>query len=175
AAGSGRPSVRPDPENLAYVLFTSGSTGTPKGVAVTHRSAVELVRWAGRVFSPQELAGVLASTSLSFDLSVFEIFVPLCWGGTVILAQNALELPELAARDRVTLVNTVPSALLELVRSGSLGASVRTVNLAGEALARSLADQIYATGTVERVWNLYGPSEDTTYSTFSLVARQSVA
>ncbi len=163
----------PGPENLAYVLYTSGSTGVPKGVAVTHRSAVELVRWAGTVFGPEELAGVLASTSLSFDLSVFELFVPLSWGGTMILAQNALELPALPAAGRVTLINTVPSAMTELVRTESLPASVRTVNLAGEPLQRSLADRIYATGTVERVWNLYGPTEDTTYSTFARVAQVS--
>ncbi len=172
-AGSGRPAGRSTPENLAYVLYTSGSTGTPKGVAVTHRSAVELVRWAGGVFSCEELAGVLAATALSFDLSVFELFVPLSQGGTVILAQNALELPSLPARGRVTLVNTVPSAMAELVRAGSLGASIRTVNLAGEPLPRSLADRLYATGTVERVWNLYGPSEDTTYSTALPVERES--
>ncbi|HSK79450.1 MAG TPA: amino acid adenylation domain-containing protein, partial [Thermoanaerobaculia bacterium] len=171
--GSGPPSPGADPGNLAYVLYTSGSTGTPKGVAVTHRSAVELVRWARTVYAPEELAGVLAATSLSFDLSVFELFVPLSWGGTVILAQNALELPALPAAGRVTLVNTVPSAMSELVREGSLGPSVRTVNLAGEPLPRSLADRIHATGTVERLWNLYGPSEDTTYSTFARIDRES--
>ena len=169
----------PDPANLAYVLFTSGSTGTPKGVAVTHRSAVALVRWAGTVYAPEELVGVLAATALSFDLSVFELFVPLSWGGTVILARNVLELPapldSRSAAGRVTLVNTVPSALVELLRAGSLGASVRTVNLAGEPVPRELVELLYATGTVERVWNLYGPSEDTTYSTFSRVAREGAA
>ncbi|HYU33714.1 MAG TPA: amino acid adenylation domain-containing protein [Thermoanaerobaculia bacterium] len=162
-------------ENLAYVLFTSGSTGTPKGVAVTHRSAVELVLWAGRVFSPEDLSGVLAATSLSFDLSVFELFVPLAWGGTVILAANALALPSLPAAARVRLVNTVPSALAELVRTGGLPSGVRTVNLAGEPLPRALADRIWATGTVEALWNLYGPSEDTTYSTYAPVERASAA
>ncbi|HSF43791.1 MAG TPA: non-ribosomal peptide synthase/polyketide synthase [Thermoanaerobaculia bacterium] len=177
--GYGHPGRSAVPENLAYVLYTSGSTGTPKGVAVTHQSAVELVRWAGTVYAPEDLAGVLAATALSFDLSVFELFVPLCWGGTVILAQNVLELPQLLSSGpssgRVTLVNTVPSAMAELVREGSLGASVRTVNLAGEPVPRSLVERIYATGTVERVWNLYGPSEDTTYSTFAQVARESSA
>src|SRR4030095_8334607 len=110
----------------------------PKGVAITHRSAVELVRWAGTVYGPDELAGVLAATALSFDLSVFELFVPLAWGGAVILAQNVLELPALPAAGRVTLVNTIPSALSELVRAGSLGASARTVNLAGEPLPRTV-------------------------------------
>src|SRR6185369_10414601 len=164
---------RTDPASLAYVLYTSGSTGEPKGVAVTHRSAVELVRWAGTVYVPAELAGLLAATALSFDLSVFELFVPLCHGGTVILAGNVLELPALPSAGRVTLVNTVPSAMAELVHAGSLGASVRTVNLAGEPLPRALAGRLYATGTVERVWNLYGPSEDTTYSTCARVVRDS--
>jgi amino acid adenylation domain-containing protein len=177
AAIARRPLRRPlsdlSAENLAYVLFTSGSTGTPKGVAVTHRSAVELVLWAGRAFSPEELSGVLAATSLSFDLSVFELFVPLSWGGTVILAANALALPGLPAAHRVRLVNTVPSALAELVHTGGLPAGVRTVNLAGEPLSRALADRIWATGTVEALWNLYGPSEDTTYSTFAPVERAS--
>ncbi len=162
---------RTDPASLAYVLYTSGSTGEPKGVAVTHRGAVELVRWAGTVYAPAELAGVLAATALSFDLSVFELFVPLCHGGTVILAGDVLDLPALPSAGRVTLVNTVPSAMAELVHAGRLGASVRTVNLAGEPLPRALAARLYATGTVERVWNLYGPSEDTTYSTCARVAR----
>ncbi|HYG62721.1 MAG TPA: amino acid adenylation domain-containing protein, partial [Thermoanaerobaculia bacterium] len=179
--GDERPAEEPgaEPANLAYVLYTSGSTGAPKGVAVTHRSAVELVRWAATVYAPEELAGVLAATSAAFDLSVFEIFVPLSWGGTVILARNALELPDLLASapaaGRVTLVNTVPSAMAELVRTGGLGPSVRTVNLAGEPLPRALADRIYTTGTVERVWNLYGPTEDTTYSTFARVAPEGTA
>ena len=86
------------------------------------------------IFTPKDLAGVLASTSICFDLSVFEIFVPLCSGGTVILAENVLHLPHLATSKQVTLINTVPSAMAELLRGGSLPASVHTVNLAGEPL-----------------------------------------
>ncbi|MBW8874484.1 MAG: amino acid adenylation domain-containing protein [Acidobacteria bacterium] len=169
-AGSGS-SPRPDPANLAYLIYTSGSTGRPKGVAIEHRSAALLVRWAGEVFTSEELAGVLASTSICFDLSVFEIFVPLAHGGTVILAQDALQLPSLPAAGQVRLVNTVPSAAAELVRSGGLPPSVRTVNLAGEPLGRRLASDLYAAGVV-RVFDLYGPSEDTTYSTFALVPEE---
>jgi amino acid adenylation domain-containing protein len=159
----------PTPENLAYLIFTSGSTGRPKAVAIQHGSAAALLRWAAGRFGPEELDGVLASTSICFDLSVFEIFLPLSLGGRIVLASNALELPSLPARDRVRLVNTVPSAIAELVRAGALPASVRTVNLAGEPLSRALVDQVYAAASVERVWNLYGPSEDTTYSTATLV------
>ena len=155
---------------LAYVLYTSGSTGRPKGVAIEHRSSVALLSWAATIFGPEELAGVLASTSISFDLSVFELFLPLSLGKTVILAENALHLPNLPAKNKVTLINTVPSAMTELVLN-SLPPSVLVVNLAGEPLKESLVEQIYRQETIQKVYNLYGPSEDTTYSTFTLVER----
>ena len=159
-------------ENLAYVIYTSGSTGTPKGVAIAHRSAVTLVYWAQSQFSPESLSGVLASTSLCFDLSVFEIFAPLSCGGCIIVAADALHLPTLRHADAVRLVNTVPSAMAELVRMRALPPSVRTVNLAGEALKAQLAADVYAVQpSVSEVLNLYGPTEDTTYSTWAVVGR----
>ncbi|HEX2188123.1 MAG TPA: amino acid adenylation domain-containing protein, partial [Longimicrobiaceae bacterium] len=158
------------PENAAYLIYTSGSTGTPKGVVVEHRSAVALLEWARGEFAPEELSGVLASTSVCFDLSVFELFLPLAVGGAVVVAENAAGLPRLPGRDRVTLVNTVPSAAAELVRAGGIPGSVRSVNLAGEPLGGALAEALYAAG-VGVVRNLYGPSEDTTYSTWSRVPR----
>ena len=157
------------PENLAYVLFTSGSSGRPKGVALEHRSAATFIRWAQTVFTPAMVAGTLFSTSVCFDLSVFEIFVPLSMGGKVIMAENALFLPRLA--HEVTLVNTVPSAIAELVRVKAIPASVQVVNLAGEALSTGLARQIYDSTRVQKLYNLYGPTEDTTYSTYTLVPR----
>ena len=160
------------PENLAYIIYTSGSSGRPKGVAIEHRSTVALTNWAMRIFSPEDLAGVLASTSICFDLSIFEIFVPLRSGGTVILTENVLHLPHLATSKPVTLINTVPSAMAELLRSSSLPASVNTVNLAGEPLSNALAQQIYQQDTIKRIFNLYGPTESTTYSTFTLVERE---
>ncbi|HKV12552.1 MAG TPA: amino acid adenylation domain-containing protein, partial [Thermoanaerobaculia bacterium] len=161
------------PGNLAYVIYTSGSTGRPKGVAIEHRSAVAFALWAREVFPAEELSGVLASTSVCFDLSVFELFVPLAWGGRVVLADNALHLASHPAAGEVRLVNTVPSAIAELVRMGAIPPSVLTVNLAGEPLKNALVQEIYGRGTIERVLNLYGPSEDTTYSTFTLAARGS--
>ncbi len=157
------------PQSLAYLIYTSGSTGVPKAVAVEHRSAVALVRWALGEFSAAELAGVLFATSVCFDLSVFELFVPLAAGGKVIVAANALELPHLPFAGEVTLVNTVPSAMAELVHSEGLPPSVRTVNLAGEPLKGALVDAVYQLPGVLRVVNLYGPSEDTTYSTWETV------
>jgi amino acid adenylation domain-containing protein len=172
AAASFRNPGRPvDPGNLAYVIYTSGSTGKPKGVSISHGSAVTFVRWSQEVFSTEELSRVLASTSICFDLSVFEIFVPLSCGGCVVVVNNALDLAEAAKDAGVSLVNTVPSAMRELVRMGDIPASVRVINLAGEALSGAQVREIYESTTVEKVFNLYGPSEDTTYSTCACVPR----
>jgi amino acid adenylation domain-containing protein len=165
---SENPPLRTLSSHLAYVLYTSGSTGQPKGVAIEHHSPVALIDWAQSVFGPEELAGVLAATSICFDLSIFEIFLPLASGGGIILAQNALELPRLGVAGDVTLVNTVPSAIEELLRAGGVPDSVRTVNLAGEPLSARLVDKIYELPHVQKVYDLYGPSEDTTYSTVAL-------
>ncbi|HSF41809.1 MAG TPA: amino acid adenylation domain-containing protein [Thermoanaerobaculia bacterium] len=159
------------PEQAAYAIYTSGSTGAPKGVIVRHGSAVNRITWALSAYGPEVLSGVLAATSLCFDLSVFEIFAPLAAGGTVILAEDALALPDLPAASSVTLVNTVPSAITELARAGAIPGSVRVVNLAGEPLRRDLAARLYAFPGIEEVHNLYGPSEDTTYSTGARVER----
>src|SRR5579885_1001744 len=158
--------------HLAYIIYTSGSTGKPKGVMIEHRNAVAFLDWAQASFSPQELAGTLMATSICFDLSVFELFAPLSCGGTVIVAENALHLPTLPMAQRVTLINTVPSVMTELLRAGTLPPSVEVVNLAGEALPRSLVQQLYQQPSVKKVYNLYGPSEDTTYSTWALVERE---
>src|SRR2546427_15370 len=162
------PDNRTTSKNLAYVIYTSGSAGKPKGVAIEHFSAATFLLWAHSVFTKEELTGVLASTSICFDLSVFELFAPLTCGGKIILAENALALPGLSAASEVTLINTVPSAMAELVRLNGIPPSVRTVNLAGEALSTSLVQQIYETTSAKRVYDLYGPSEDTTYSTYAL-------
>jgi amino acid adenylation domain-containing protein len=155
-------------DNLAYVIYTSGSTGKPKGVAIEHRATVAFLSWAISVFSPEKLKGVLASTSVCFDLSVYEIFAPLSCGGSMILTENILHLPSLPAANEVSLVNTIPSAITELLRSKGIPPSVRTINLAGEPLKTALVQQLYELDTVKEVFDLYGPTEDTTYSTFAL-------
>lgn len=156
--------------NAAYVIYTSGSTGRPKGTLIEHRSAAEMVRW-GRAVYGEELQGVLASTSICFDLSVFELYVTWSCGGTVMLVENLLELASLTRRERVRLINTVPSAMAELMRMEGLPAGVEVVNLAGEAIGKDLVEQVYSAGHVKRVYNLYGPTEDTTYSTRGLMNR----
>ncbi|QLF91732.1 amino acid adenylation domain-containing protein [Pseudomonas sp. ABC1] len=164
------PEILLTPGNLAYSIYTSGSTGRPKGVLIEHRNVAALIGWAHSVYSQEDLQGVLASTSICFDLSVWELFVTLSAGGYIVLANNALELPQLAAKERVRLVNTVPSAIKVLSESGQIPESVRIINLAGEALKQSLVDSLYQAKHIEKVYDLYGPSEDTTYSTYTLRA-----
>jgi amino acid adenylation domain-containing protein/non-ribosomal peptide synthase protein (TIGR01720 family) len=164
---SSAPVTRVSPDNLAYVIYTSGSTGKPKGVAIAHRNVLALIDWSKSVYSRDDIQGVLASTSVCFDLSVWELFVTLANGGSLIIARNALELPLLPARDQVRLINTVPSAINALQRDGQIPPSVRIINLAGEPLKQSLVEALYQQPTVEHVYDLYGPSEDTTYSTWT--------
>ncbi|MFB7470717.1 amino acid adenylation domain-containing protein [Kitasatospora sp. NPDC056184] len=154
------PDLAGEPTDAAYVMYTSGSTGRPKGVVVEHRNVAALLRWEAGVYSAGELRGMLAATSVCFDPSVTQLFLPLLCGGTVILAENLLALPALPARDRVTMVYGTPSALAALVRE-PLPPGVRTVRAGGEPLTRALADRIYANTGVRRVVQSYGPTECT--------------
>ncbi len=158
-------------EHLSHVIYTSGSTGRPKGTAIRHSSSAAFVAWALRAFEPAELERVLASTSVCFDLSIFEIFAPLSCGGSVWLVEDILALAAEPARYPVTLINTVPSAIAELDRQDAIPASVKVINLAGEALQNPLVQALYRRAHVERVLNLYGPTEDTTYSTYTPMRR----
>lgn len=168
ATPNSAPSFQGAPQDLAYCIYTSGSTGQPKGVMIEHRNVAALVAWTAKVYSREDLQGVLAATSICFDLSVWELFVTLALGGKIILADNALQLPSLPARDQVKLINTVPSAIRTLCEAGQIPPSVRVINLAGELLKQAVVDDLYENTGVQRIYDLYGPSEDTTYSTFTL-------
>ncbi|HSU17581.1 non-ribosomal peptide synthetase [Longimicrobium sp.] len=156
--------------HLAYLIYTSGSTGQPKGVAIAHRNAVNFLAWGAREFQGRAIERTLLSTSLNFDLHVFETFVPLVVGGAVRVVRDALDLVH--AEVDATLVNTVPSAIKALVEAGRVPSTVRTVNLAGEPLKQGLVERIFAETGVDRVCNLYGPSETTTYSTWVEMRRE---
>ncbi|MFF5435825.1 amino acid adenylation domain-containing protein, partial [Streptomyces griseofuscus] len=151
----------------AYVIFTSGSTGRPKGVVVEHRSVVNLLAWADRRFEFGQLARVVASTSLNFDVSVFEIFSPLVAGGSIEVVQDLLSLADLEPEALAgSLVSGVPSAFSHLL-AGSLGdARPSAVALAGEALAAHTVRDIQAAMPGARVANIYGPTEATVYTTY---------
>ncbi len=135
---------------------------------ITQSAVAQLAAWAQSAFSDGERDGLLASTSLSFDLSVFEIIVTLALGGRVVLVDDVLALAEPGFAAHVSFINTVPSAIAAVLANAGLPETVRTVALAGEALPQSLVDRLYAQASVDAVWNLYGPTEDTTYSTAHL-------
>ncbi|MGW3297002.1 non-ribosomal peptide synthetase [Streptomyces xiamenensis] len=165
------PPVRVGPANMAYVMYTSGSTGTPKGVVVEHRHVVALVEYYRRTLEPQEVAGVLASTPCGFDATVQEYFATLLLGGTVLLVDSVFDLHTLPERETVTLVQGVPSLLRELLAAGPLPGGVTTIMLSGEALPGELIERLYATGSVKRIYNIYGVTECTADSTWCLVER----
>ncbi|MDP4985826.1 non-ribosomal peptide synthetase, partial [Pseudoalteromonas tunicata] len=151
--------------NLAYLIYTSGSTGNPKGVMIEHRNTVAMLQWAKQAYCDLELDRVLASTSLNFDLSVYELFLPLCFGYQSVIVKNALALTE--QKLHISMINTVPSAMKALLEVNAIPRGVKVINLAGEPLTAQLVNQILEALPGVAVCNLYGPSEDTTYSTYA--------
>jgi len=165
-----RPAAGARANEVAYVIYTSGSTGHPKGVQIEHRNAAAFVQWALAHFSKDELEVVLAATSICFDLSIFELFVPLASGGRCVVVENVLALRDRPIDD-LTLINTVPSAIRGLLEADAVPRSVRCINLAGEFLHQELVDALYSKMPSIKVYDLYGPSETTTYSTVCLRTR----
>jgi len=166
-AGPLLPRLRRDaPRDLAYVLYTSGSTGRPKGVMLGH-TAVRLVDWARSAFTAGELSRVAATTSIAFDPSVFELFAPLCTGGTVVLKASPLK--PFAPDERPTLLNCVPSVLAELCRMDAIPDSVRAINVGGERLKASLVREVHRRAPRAALYNHYGPTEATTCATVARV------
>ncbi|WP_069758816.1 non-ribosomal peptide synthetase [Streptomyces sp. LUP47B] len=156
------PLQRPLPGNLAYITYTSGSTGRPKGVLATHRNAVEFVEWTHRTFGRQALRKVLFSTSLNFDVSVFEIFAPLLCGGRIELVDNLLSLT--ASGTDAGLISGVPSVMAGLVAERP-DAAPHTVALGGEPIPAQLREDLRDAFPTARLVNFYGPTEATIYAT----------
>ncbi|MFC5753957.1 amino acid adenylation domain-containing protein, partial [Actinomadura rugatobispora] len=151
------------PGNAAYAIYTSGSTGRPKGVVVSHASAVGFCAWAKADFGPERLARVLFSTSMNFDVSVFEWLAPLAAGGRIEVVRDLLEVAERGGWEG-TLVSGVPSAMAALLETGP-ALSAGDVVLAGEALPARLVQDLRAAVPGARVSNIYGPTEATVYAT----------
>jgi enterobactin synthetase component F len=157
------------PDDLAYVLYTSGSTGRPKAVGIAHHNLINLISWGRSILSDAELRGVLFSTSLNFDLSAFEMFLPLAFGGCLVLVDNLLALPSAPQREKVRFVNTGPSLLEALLRVDGLPEGVTSVIVAGEKLSRRLATSLFKARPQIRLFNCYGPTETTVYSSCVLI------
>ncbi|MCS0604345.1 non-ribosomal peptide synthase/polyketide synthase [Streptomyces sp. LP11] len=153
------------PEHPAYVIHTSGSTGRPKGVVVAHGSVLALTDWAAAEFTGRGLEHVVASTSLNFDVSVFEIFSPLMSGGCVEIVRDLLALAERPGPWRAGLLSAVPSALGRLLAEDTVHVSADTVVLAGEGLPARTVRQVRAAVPGCEVRNIYGPTEATVYAT----------
>jgi amino acid adenylation domain-containing protein len=160
------------PAELAYVIYTSGSTGRPKGVLVEHASAVNLIEACRMRPGVGVEDRVLLTTTISFDIHVFEIFTPLLAGATLGVAtrdeaRDGRAVAGLVERHGVTLVQGTPS-FWRLVTPEIAGRKRRLKGVsAGEPLTRELATAMSEAGV--EVWNGYGPTEATVYTTFERV------
>ncbi len=159
------PKRKSTPENLAYVIYTSGSTGAPKGVAITHKNLSIFLHFCLEEFKSTPYELMYAAASYCFDLSVYEIIFPLVAGKGVRILKSALEIPDYLGNDDRVLINLVPSSMLTIVDELDKGKFkyLSAVNLGGEQIPQTLIDRIDCDRLEVR--NLYGPSEDTTYST----------
>jgi amino acid adenylation domain-containing protein len=161
--GGGDVPVVAGPGDVAYVIYTSGSTGRPKGVVVEHRGAVSCACWAGSAFGAGELSRVLASTSLSFDVSVFEVFGTLSAGGCIEIVPNLLALA--SGPWRGSMISAVPSALAQVLATPGTAAEAGVVALCGEALTGQVVAAIRLAVPGARIVNIYGPTEVTVFAT----------
>lgn len=157
-----------NPQNLAYIMFTSGSTGRPKGVKVTHKNVVNFLNSMAKKPGFSSKDTLLAVTTISFDISVLEIFLPLTTGGKCIIAskEESLDgkiLESLIKKNNVTVMQATPATwrILEIAdmnRYPSLKALC-----GGEPLPPDLA--LFLTDRCQSLWNMYGPTETTIWST----------
>ncbi|GGV31215.1 non-ribosomal peptide synthetase [Streptomyces spectabilis] len=153
------------PDHPAYVIYTSGSTGRPKGVVVAHRSVAALAEWVEERFGPERLAHVIASTSLNFDVSVFELICPLLAGGGVEVVADLAALAEDPDLRGAGLVSGVPSVIARLLTEGGAAIASDTFVLAGEALPAQTVRDLRRAMPFCEVANIYGPTEATVYAT----------
>ena len=155
-------------EDPAYIIYTSGSTGKPKGVIVPHRAVVNFL--ASMAFEPGLVADdvLVAVTTLSFDIAVLELQLPLMVGATVVIASHdeAMDghaLKKLLEAHHATVMQATPVTWRLLLEAGWKGMVGFKALVGGEALPKDLADRLIARGI--ELWNMYGPTETTVWST----------
>ncbi|RCX18351.1 amino acid adenylation domain-containing protein [Anaerobacterium chartisolvens] len=162
------------PDDLAYVIHTSGSTGFPKGVMIDHRGAVNTIRDINCRFDVGPQDRVLALSSLSFDLSVYDVFGMLAAGGTIVIPDSSAGRDpshwlELMEQNAVTVWNTVPALMEMLVEyagdySGCLSKSLRLVMMSGDWIPVALPDRIRTLAGNVRIISLGGATEASIWS-----------
>lgn len=173
-----------NPENtnkitdLAYVLYTSGSTGNPKGCMITYEGVTNRIDWMWNEYHYSSNDVILQKTTFTFDVSVWEIFMPLCWGTKMVLCeQEDISSPQrilnLIETQAVTSLHFVPSMLNMFIASlantdkiANKLASLRAVITSGEALTPTIVNDWYTKIAAAPIYNLYGPTEasiDVTY------------
>lgn len=158
------PWADPAPSDAAYVIYTSGSTGEPKGVVIEHRAIVNRLLWMREHYSIRADDRVLQKTPATFDVSVWEFFLPLLCGATLMVAgpdahRDPTELARLIRGHGITTAHFVPSMLdAFLAAPASAGLQLRRVFTSGEALDASLRDRFHGRVQAE-LHNLYGPTE----------------
>jgi len=164
--------AEPRPENLAYLLFTSGSTGRPKGVCISHSALANFM--ASMLASPGLATGerLLAVTSISFDIAALELLLPLLAGGVTIIADretaaDGASLASLVNATRPAAMQATPATWRLLLDSGWRPDRPMKLLCGGEALPPALAREL-ASGPGE-LWNLYGPTETTIWSTLASI------
>ena len=156
------------PDNLAYVIYTSGSTGKPKGVQITHCSVVNLLSSIATNPGLTREDTLVAVTSISFDVSVFEIYLPLIVGARLVIAnrevvRDATELIKLLVQEKTTIMTATPATWRMLLEAGWQISQNLKILCTGESLSRELADRLLEKSA--SVWNLYGPTEITIWAT----------
>ncbi|KAB8154235.1 amino acid adenylation domain-containing protein [Kordia sp. TARA_039_SRF] len=156
--------AKASPSSLGYIIYTSGTTGNPKGVMITHANAAAMIHWAQSEFDASKFEIVFAGTSHCFDLSVYEMFYTFSIGKKLNVLSSGLEIRDALAKHKNILLNTVPSTVRKLLEDGVDLNNITVLNLAGEAFPVDIANKLQKTHIEVR--NLYGPSEDTTYSTY---------
>lgn len=156
------------PDNLAYVIYTSGSTGKPKGVQITHKSVVNFLDSMRQEPGLTAEDTLVAVTTISFDIAVLEIYLPLSVGACIALAsrevaRNAIALIELLDTSNATAMQATPSTWRMLLEAGWQGKKNLKVLCGGESLSRELADRLLE--KIGFLWNMYGPTEATVWAT----------
>ena len=155
-------------EDPAYVIYTSGSTGRPKGVVLPHRAVVNFLQAVAQRPGLHRGERLLAVTTLSFDIAVLELLLPLACGACVVLATreqaaDADALRRLLDDEAITTMQATPATWRMLLDAGWTGRARLRALVGGESLPGALAERLLA--CCAEVWNMYGPTETAVWST----------